>query len=107
MSSPLNGQQFILIHGEATNSPDTIWIEGDDSCPAYESASATYKQSEEYQQVLAETAPFYSKFQPLLSDIMGAENVSYAKAYDVFDILNVASIHNESIAPEIGLSDLD
>lgn len=38
---------------------------------------------------------------------MGAENVSYSQAYNVFDLLNVASIHNASVASEIKSEDLD
>jgi hypothetical protein len=51
--------------------------------------------------------PFYETFIPLLGDIMGPENVSYANAYDVFDLLNVGSIHNTSVAENLALSDLD
>lgn len=106
ISDPLNGHQFILVHGEDKKSPDTIWIKGDDSCPAYETATAAYSESEEYQQISQATSSFYSRFEPLLAPIMGASNVSYSHAYDVFDLLHVASIHNSSIAPEIDPSDL-
>jgi prostatic aicd phosphatase len=37
---------------------------------------------------------------------MGPENVSYSNAFDVFDLLNVASIHNASVASEINADDL-
>lgn len=37
---------------------------------------------------------------------MGAENVSYANAFDVFDLLNVGSIHNDSVADSLSSSDL-
>ncbi|KAM0723569.1 hypothetical protein Q7P37_000556 [Cladosporium fusiforme] len=107
VSDPLNGHQFILIHGEDKKSPDTIWIKGDESCPAYETATTAYEDSEEYQQTMEDTSSFYSRFEPLLADIMGAENVTYEYAYDVFDLLNVASVHNSSVAPEIESSDLD
>lgn len=107
VSDPLNGHQFILIHGEDKKSPDTIWIKGDEACPIYETASAAYEDSEEYQQIMYDTASFYSSFEPLLADIMGAENVTYEHAYDVFDLLHVASIHNSSVASEIDSADLN
>lgn len=105
--SPLGGYQFILVHGEDTTSPDTIWIKGDDGCPAYDDASDAYFNSTDYHDTLTSTADFYSTFVPLLGDIMGAENVTYRNAYDVFDLLNVASIHNASVAPEISAEDLN
>jgi prostatic aicd phosphatase len=105
--SPLNGYQFILIHGEDTTTPDTIWIKGDDQCPTYDTAYDTYHDSVEYQETLNATGSFYQKFIPLLGDIMGPENVSYVHAYDVFDLLNVGSIHNESVAENLEAADLD
>lgn len=105
--SPLNGYQFILVHGEDTLTPDTIWIKGDDQCPVYSAAEASYADSEEFRTTYEETLPFYETMVPFLGDIMGAENVSYEQAYDVFDLLNVASIHNESVAERLAPEDLD
>lgn len=105
--APLDGYQYIHIQGEADNAPDTIWLKGDDECPAYTNASKTYRQSAEYQATLESTQDFYLRFEDLLSPILGAENVSYAKAYDVFDLLNTANIHNSSIADQISTEDLD
>lgn len=107
ITDPLNGYQFILVHGEGETDPDTIWIKGDDACPAYTRASKSYSQSQQYKTVLNYTADFYSQFADMLGPIMGAENVTYKNAYDVFDLLNVASIHNASVAPEINPTDLD
>lgn len=97
IEAPLEGYQFVLIHGEGESDPDTIWIKGDDACPNYDVASRSYRNSAEYQATLEASADFYSKFEGTLAPIMGAENVSYAKAYDVFDLLNVASIHNRTV----------
>ena len=105
--APLNGYQFILVHGEGDTDPDTIWLKGDDACPAYDKASKSYRQSEEYQRTLSQSADFYSRFTPFLANIMGAENVSYSHGFDVFDLLNVAAIHDASIASEIKSEDLD
>lgn len=97
VEGPLEGYQFVLVHGEGESDPDTIWIKGDDACPNYEVASRSYRDSQEYQATLESSSDFYSKFEGTLGPIMGPENVSYAKAYDVFDLLNVASIHNRTI----------
>lgn len=105
--APLEGYQYIHIQGEADNAPDTIWLKGDDECPAYSSASNTYRQSEAYKNTLQSTQSFYTQYEDLLGPILGAGNVSYAKAYDVFDLLNTAKIHNASIAEQISTEDLD
>ncbi|KAF2227146.1 histidine phosphatase superfamily [Elsinoe ampelina] len=106
-TDPLNGYQYILVHGEDSNSPDTIWIKGDEQCPAWSSASKTYRTSPSYLDRLNSTASFYSQFEPILNPIMGAGNVSYKNAYDVFDLLNTASIHNATVAPRIPSDALD
>ncbi|KAF7503742.1 hypothetical protein GJ744_003325 [Endocarpon pusillum] len=105
--APLNGYQFIQIHGEGDTDPDTIWLKGDDACPAHDKASESYRQSEGYQRTLSQSADFYSRFTPLLANLMGGENVSYSHGYDVFDLLNVAAIHNASVASDIKREDLD
>lgn len=96
--SPFNGYQFIPVHGEPNEAPDTIWLKGDDGCPAYTKASNSYQTSVEYLSTVNSSRKFYSQFAEPLNNVMPAENVTYAHAYDVFDLLNVGSIHNESFA---------
>ncbi|KAI9848078.1 MAG: hypothetical protein M1837_001180 [Sclerophora amabilis] len=104
--TPLNGYQFIQIHGESEEEPDTIWIKGDDSCPAFTTASNSYRKSAEYNSTLESSGEFYSQFVEPLAEIMPAKNVTYAHAYDVFDLLNVGRIHNESVASILSTSEL-
>ncbi|GAM85265.1 hypothetical protein ANO11243_032690 [Dothideomycetidae sp. 11243] len=105
--NPLGGYQFVLVNGEDANSPDTIWIQGSTSCPAFTTASKTYMEDPSYTALLNSTASFYSQFDSILNPIMGAGNVSYKNAYNVFDLLNVASIHNISVAPQINADALN
>ncbi|GIZ47484.1 hypothetical protein CKM354_001057400 [Cercospora kikuchii] len=106
--APLIGYQYVHAHGEADNAPDMIWLKGDDECPAYTAASKTYRDSEECKATLENTADFYAQFEDLLGPILGRENVSYAKAYDVFDLLNTAKSQNISsgVADQISEEDL-
>lgn len=101
VTNPLNGYQYILIHGESSTDPDTIWLKGDDECPAYTTSSKSYADTPSYDATLTASAPVYSSVVPILGPILGDTNVSYTHAYDVFDLLNVASIHNASVAPSI------
>ncbi|KPI42264.1 uncharacterized protein AB675_9473 [Cyphellophora attinorum] len=97
ITGPLAGYQYILIHGEDASSPDTIWLKGDDECPNYDAASKSYKQSAEYAATLASSADFYAQFIPQLGSIMADANVSYAKAYDVFDLINAFSVSEDNL----------
>ncbi|CRK25612.1 hypothetical protein BN1723_013625 [Verticillium longisporum] len=100
-TSPLDGYQYVLLHGVADNSPDTIWIKGDDACPAYVNASKSFKTSELFAERVEATRDFYGSFYDVLSEgvyNIKPENMTYAKAYDIFDLINVARIHNMTSA---------
>jgi len=102
VSSPIGGYQFVQIHSEDEKDPDTIWLKGSDSCPAWNSASSTYRNSTEYLSLVQSTQSFYSQFNSILAAHLPPNKISYANAYDVFDIINVASIHNKTdiVTPE-------
>ncbi|EAQ88592.1 hypothetical protein CHGG_05211 [Chaetomium globosum CBS 148.51] len=97
VASPLTGYQYVTLHGINDDSPETVWIKGDDDCPAVTAASADFKQSSEYQSRLAATRDFYQSLYPLVHEVYpSASDLSYAKAYDIFDVINVEKIHNAS-----------
>ncbi|KAF1811797.1 phosphoglycerate mutase-like protein [Eremomyces bilateralis CBS 781.70] len=95
---PLDGYQYVTLHGEDDQSPDTIWIKGDDGCLAQNEASDSFKDSAEFQQRVESTRSFYAGFWDILDNVYDYEkaNLTYAKAYDIFDLINVAGIHNAS-----------
>jgi hypothetical protein len=91
------------------NSPDTIWIKGDDACPAYKDSSKEFTQSDVFKTRDEETRDFYSGFYDILNDgvfNIEPENMTYANAYNIFDLINVAHIHNES-SPAANISESD
>lgn len=99
VNNPLGGYQYVTLHGISADSPDAVWIKGDDECPAVASASAEFRASAEYRTRLAATRDFYRSLHPLLDDIYpSADDLSYAKAYDIFDIINVQRTHNKTSA---------
>lgn len=107
VSGPLQGYQFVWIHGESEEEPDTIWIKGDDECPAFNNASKSYTKSDEYLSTLESSRQFYSQFTDPLKEILPPQNVTYQYAFEVFDLLNVGKIHNASVAKAISDEDLD
>jgi hypothetical protein len=108
-TSPLDGYQYVLLHGINDNSPDTIWIKGDDSCPAYKTASKSFQKSDVFAARVDATRDFYAGFYDTLSPgvyNLKPENMTYANAYNIYDLINVARIHNESSAA-LNVSDED
>lgn len=95
-ATPLGGYQFVQIHSEDEKDPDTIWLKGSDSCPAWSNSSATYKDSAEFADLVASSASFYAQFNEVLASSLAPAKISYANAFDIFDIINVAQIHNKS-----------
>lgn len=106
-TSPLNGYQYVTLQGVKANSPDTVWIKGDESCPTLDASLSALESSAPFTSLVASTRPFYESFYPALqsvSDIRSPSTLSFASAYDIFDLLNVARIHNASTTP---ISDAD
>lgn len=96
-TSPLGGYQYVVLHGQDSNSPDTIWIKGDDGCPAVTEVSKSFEESVEFNTKLASTEDFYRGFYDVLQsvyDYRSPDNMTYANAFDIFDLINVARIHN-------------
>ncbi|KAI5458794.1 histidine phosphatase superfamily [Mariannaea sp. PMI_226] len=108
-TSPIDGYQYVVLHGINDNSPDTIWIKGDDACPAYRNASKSFTKSQVFQERLNATSDFYAGFYDVLSDgvyNLKPENMTYENAYGIFDLVNVARIHNKT-SPARNVSDED
>ncbi|KAF6836732.1 histidine acid phosphatase [Colletotrichum plurivorum] len=97
-TSPLNGYQYVFLHGENANSPDTIWIKGDDGCPANAAAYKSFEASTEFKTRMETTKDFYGGFYDVLESVYDykPENMTYKNAYDIFDLVNVARIHNST-----------
>ncbi|KAL4781242.1 histidine phosphatase superfamily [Aspergillus varians] len=87
-----------VINTEASDSPNAIWIRGNNNCPGVteaEEASISYLP---YREKLNATHSFYQKLWPVLENISdyNRSSLSYDNAYDIFDLINVGMIHNES-----------
>ncbi|KAL2020616.1 hypothetical protein VTK56DRAFT_8106 [Thermocarpiscus australiensis] len=105
VSAPLSGYQYVTLHGIDDDSPETVWLKGEDNCPAVTSAQADFKTSAEYATRLASTRDFYRSLHFAVPDAYPSPDaLSYAKAYDIFDLINVARIHNAS-SPAANVTD--
>lgn len=108
VSTPLSGYQYVTLHGIDEDAPDTVWIKGDDFCPVVANASADFMASTEYKSMLASTRDYYRSIHHLVADVFpSADDLSYAKAYTIFDLVNVQHVHNAtSPAANVTAADL-
>jgi prostatic aicd phosphatase len=104
--NPLDGYQYALVNGMTATAPDSIWIKGDQYCPAMTNASKAYYQSEEFLTRQQQLQPFYDKFTPLLAGIFPTSQIGFQSAYGIFDYLNVGYQHNSTIYSSLSTDDL-
>jgi hypothetical protein len=60
-------------------------------------SSNSYFTSTEYNTLLSNTKSFYSSLVPVVNRTFDAKDVTYKNAYVIYDLINVAEIHNSSI----------
>ncbi|MCJ1447885.1 MAG: hypothetical protein MMC23_008397 [Stictis urceolatum] len=98
VQSPLNGYQIIPIQQttSGTGSEDAAWLQGASNCANAIISSNNYYQSPEYKSLLTSTQSFYESLVPLVNHTFTTQQTSFKNAYTIFDLLNVASIHNST-----------
>ena len=98
VQSPLNGYQLIPLEPVETgaNSENAAWLQGSTNCANAQISSNNYFISQNYLDTKARTQPLYNRVRPMVNGTFTAEKTSYKNAYTIWDLLNVASIHNSS-----------
>ena len=104
--NPLDGYQYVLVNGEPATAPDSIWIKGDQYCPAMTNASQLYFKSQDFLSCQSILQPFYDKFTPLLEGVFPQSEIGFQSAYGIFDYLNVGYQHNQTIYSSLSPDDL-
>ncbi|KAF3053265.1 hypothetical protein E8E11_007368 [Didymella keratinophila] len=99
VTAPLSGYQLIPVNTIATGagSEDAGWLQDASSCANAKTSSNNYFNSAEYQNTLKSTTDFYNSLVPVVNQTLTADQVSFKNAYVVYDLINVAEIHNSSI----------
>ncbi|KAH7417281.1 histidine acid phosphatase-like protein [Cadophora sp. MPI-SDFR-AT-0126] len=110
VSAPLNGFQLIPVNAVASassgaNSENSGWLQGQSGCNKAIVSSNNYFFSEEYLNRLNSTAGFYSSLLPVVNGMFTSATDSFKNAYTIFDVVNVALIHNTSIPSSDLLTD--
>ncbi|KAF2205574.1 phosphoglycerate mutase-like protein [Delitschia confertaspora ATCC 74209] len=107
VEAPLNGYQLIPVNtiDAGTGSEDNGWLQDASGCQNAKWSSNKYFESSEYQELLSGTKDFYKKLLPVVKNTFEENDVTFKNAYVVYDLLNVAKIHNSSIPSSEILTD--
>ncbi|OTB01552.1 hypothetical protein M426DRAFT_323440 [Hypoxylon sp. CI-4A] len=102
VTAPLGGYQYIPVSTSSTtssssNSENSEWLQGGSGCGNAIVSSNNYFLSSEYTTLYDQTQTFYSDLLPVINGTFGAKQATFKNAYTIYDLVNVATIHNASI----------
>ncbi|OAX80792.1 hypothetical protein ACJ72_04870 [Emergomyces africanus] len=98
VESPMNGYQLIAVEQVSTggNSENVAWLQGASKCQMAKVSSKEYLSSKPYEELLESTAGFYKTIAPMVGGTFSEPDVTFKNAYLIWDLLNVARIHNST-----------
>nr|POE65294.1 hypothetical protein CFP56_34961 [Quercus suber] len=100
ITAPMNGYQLIPVDlvSSGSGSEDSGWLQSTSNCGQATISSNDYFTSAPYQSLLASTQDFYDTIAPVVNRTFNASQVNFKNAYVIYDLINVAEIHNASIS---------
>ncbi|RJE27458.1 hypothetical protein PHISCL_00192 [Aspergillus sclerotialis] len=96
VEAPLDGYQLIPL-GEVSTGSDSEnnqWLQQASDCKKATASSNSFYSSSLYRELLDSTKDFYQSLSPVLDGEFTDKEMSFKKAYTIFDYINVAMIHN-------------
>lgn len=95
---PLNGFQLIPLGtiSSGSGSESSSWLQGVTGCTNAAISSNNYFSSDSYQALLSSTKSLYQSLSPIINATFSPSDMSFKNAYTIWDLLNVASIHNST-----------
>ncbi|KAF4978079.1 hypothetical protein FZEAL_5469 [Fusarium zealandicum] len=102
VEAPLSGYQYIPVNSidsaaSAKDSENSAWLQGDSGCSNAEVSSNDYFASPEYTETYKDSLDFYQDLLPVIKDTYGKDDATFKNGYTIFDLINVARVHNSSI----------
>lgn len=96
IQSPMNGYQLIPMSDvqSGSGSEDNTWLESTSTCAKAEVSSNNYLYSTSYMDLFNSTEKMYQSLAPYVGAAIPSSQLSFKNAYTIWDLLNVASIHN-------------
>ncbi|ORY50682.1 histidine phosphatase superfamily [Leucosporidium creatinivorum] len=95
ITSPLGGYQYLQIN--TVLPADDVDLESWVNCPVWTNRTNSFYKSAEFLAVEAENKDFLNSLKP----IVGNRSIALSNMYNLFDFLNVQSIHNATFAAEV------
>ncbi|KAF4453820.1 acid phosphatase [Fusarium albosuccineum] len=105
IEAPLSGYQYIPVNSvesaaSAKDSENSAWLQGNSGCTNAEVSSNDYFTSPEYAETYKGSEDFYQSLLPVIKNTYGEDDANFKNGYTIFDLINVARIHNSSIPSE-------
>ncbi|KAF3164309.1 hypothetical protein TWF225_006789 [Orbilia oligospora] len=104
VSSVNGGYQLIPIHtlNNGVNKEDATWLQGTSGCDAAIKSSKAFSDSKEFKELKKESKVFYQSLEGVWSDTFTSEQSDFTNAYAIYDVVNYALTHNQTIpSPEL------
>ncbi|KAK6360679.1 hypothetical protein TWF730_006812 [Orbilia blumenaviensis] len=98
------GYQLIPIHvmNNGVNKEDATWLQGTSGCDAAIKSSKGFADSKEFKESKKETKEFYGSLENVWGSTFTSEQSDFANAYAIYDVVNYALTHNQTIpSPEL------
>ncbi|KAH7925893.1 phosphoglycerate mutase-like protein [Leucogyrophana mollusca] len=92
VTAPLGGYQYVPI--ESVDPNESVSLEGFEDCNTFNTQTTAFYNSSEFQQKAAESATFLNMLPPYLD----GRSVSLENMWNIYDFMNVQSIHNAAFA---------
>ncbi|KAF4124081.1 Pfam:Acid phosphat A [Geosmithia morbida] len=110
VEGPLGGYQYIPVEvasdaASGSKAESNTWLQGSSGCSKAEISSNSFLSSELYARVRDESASFFESLHPVVASTFSEDDMSFENAYDIYDLVNVATIHNSSVAHDDLLTD--
>ncbi|KAM5355743.1 hypothetical protein ACJ41O_002389 [Fusarium nematophilum] len=105
VEAPFSGYQYIPVNSvesaaSAKDSEHSAWLQGNSGCTNAEVSSNDYFSSSEYTETYKDSEDFYQSLLPVIDSTYGEDEANFKNGYTIFDLINVARIHNSSIPSE-------
>lgn len=96
---PLGGYQYAMIETRSQYDPDSVWLNGVQSCTAANNAQGVYYSSPEANETWLETLPYYrSVGYQYMSDRSTIDDWGYMSAWSFYDTLDYLNRHNKTVS---------
>ncbi|KAI1423048.1 putative histidine acid phosphatase [Xylaria sp. FL1777] len=102
VTAPLGGYQYIPVNAvssaaSSSNSENSAWLQGSSGCDNAVVSSNNYLSSADYTTAFDESKGFYQGLLPVINSTFAADAATFKNAYAIFDYVDGATIHNQTI----------